>query len=111
MRSASDGRGRSARNGRRVAMGLELYATLVGPLFTSGHYHSHREVLMFGMSSAGRHARAVALLLVCAFGPVGIVSAQSVTGSIQGTIVDQSGAVLPGVTVNVTNTATGVART
>src|SRR4029079_1666723 len=37
-------------------------------------------------------------------------AAQSVTGSIQGTVVDQSGAVLPGVTVTVTNTATGVAR-
>jgi hypothetical protein len=37
-------------------------------------------------------------------------AAQSVTGSIQGTVVDQSGAVLPGVTVTVTNTATGAAR-
>ena len=67
---------------------------------------------MFAMSCAGRgYARAVALLVVCAIGPVGIAFAQSVTGSIQGTIVDQSGAVLPGVTVNVTNSATGVART
>src|SRR5207237_9007922 len=38
MRAASDARGRSARNGRRVAMGLELYATLIGPRSTSGHY-------------------------------------------------------------------------
>ena len=67
---------------------------------------------MFAMSCAGRgYARAVALLVVCAIGPVRIAFAQSVTGSIQGTIVDQSGAVLPGVTVNVTNSATGVART
>ena len=36
--------------------------------------------------------------------------AQSATGDIQGTVVDQSGAVLPGVTVTVTNTATGVQR-
>jgi hypothetical protein len=36
--------------------------------------------------------------------------AQSVTGDIQGTVVDQSSAVLPGVTVTVTNTATGVQR-
>src|SRR2546428_3455462 len=37
-------------------------------------------------------------------------AAQSVTGSIQGTVVDQSGGVLPGVTATVTNTATGVMR-
>lgn len=36
--------------------------------------------------------------------------AQSATGEIQGTIVDQSGAVLPGVTVTVLNTATGISR-
>src|SRR5262245_33721322 len=41
----------------------------------------------------------------------GSTHAQSVNGSIQGTVVDQSGAVLPGVTVTVTNSSTGVART
>src|SRR5262249_38762952 len=40
----------------------------------------------------------------------GSAAAQSVTGSIQGTVVDQSGAVLPGVTITVTNTSTGVSR-
>src|SRR5262245_49978962 len=40
----------------------------------------------------------------------GSAAAQSVTGSIQGTVVDQSGGVLPGVTVTVTNTSTGVSR-
>ena len=49
-----------------------------------------------------------ALILVARVGPV---HAQSVTGSIQGTIVDSSGGVLPGVTVTVTNTATGSSRT
>src|SRR6266540_6135110 len=38
-------------------------------------------------------------------------TAQSVTGSIQGSLVDQSGAVLPGVTVTLTHTATGTMRT
>jgi outer membrane receptor protein involved in Fe transport len=36
--------------------------------------------------------------------------AQSATGEIQGTVVDQSGGVLPGVTVTITNTATGATR-
>ena len=36
--------------------------------------------------------------------------AQSATGEIQGTIVDPSGAVLPGVTVSIVNTATGATR-
>src|SRR5262245_9877367 len=37
--------------------------------------------------------------------------AQSATGSIEGTVVDTSGAVLPGVTVTLTNSETGAART
>ena len=37
--------------------------------------------------------------------------AQSVMGAIQGTVVDQSGAILPGATVVVTNSGTGLART
>jgi hypothetical protein len=40
----------------------------------------------------------------------GSTDAQSVNGSIQGTVVDQSSAVLPGVTVTVTNISTGVRR-
>ena len=39
-----------------------------------------------------------------------VAHAQSASGDIQGTVVDQSGAVLPGVTITVTNTATGVQR-
>ncbi len=35
---------------------------------------------------------------------------QAINGTIEGTIVDTSGAVLPGVTVNITNTDTGAAR-
>ncbi len=52
------------------------------------------------------------LLAVCAF-LLGATPAatQSQLGAIQGTIVDQSGGVLPGVTVTVTNIETGVART
>jgi outer membrane receptor protein involved in Fe transport len=48
----------------------------------------------------------VALLLACA----GLASAQTVTGSLQGTVVDTSGAVLPGVTVTIKNMDTGAER-
>ena len=41
----------------------------------------------------------------------GAVLAQTVTGEIRGTVRDTSGGVLPGVTVTVTNTGTGLTRT
>src|SRR6266542_6259341 len=49
---------------------------------------------------------AIALLLV----PAG-VTAQSTHGSIVGTVTDESGAVMPGVSVTVTNADTNIART
>lgn len=52
-------------------------------------------------------AASVCALLVCATGSF----AQSVLGTIQGQITDSSGAALPGVTVVVKNTGTGVERT
>jgi hypothetical protein len=51
---------------------------------------------------------AVALLTL---GVAPAARAQQQLGAIQGTIIDQSGAVLPGVTVTVTNIATGITRT
>src|SRR5262245_11858072 len=41
----------------------------------------------------------------------GVAGAQTVTGTIVGTATDPSSAVLPGVTITVTNTATGVSKT
>src|SRR5688572_33093502 len=41
----------------------------------------------------------------------GIAGAQSPTGAIDGVVVDQSGAVMPGVTVTVMQPATGLERT
>jgi hypothetical protein len=49
---------------------------------------------------------AIALLLLA-----GTIYAQSTTGTILGTITDASGGVLPGASVTVTNTETGIART
>src|SRR4051812_20326716 len=54
--------------------------------------------------------RILAVLFVCLLTPL-TVFAQSSTGSISGTITDDSGGALPGVTVTATNVATSVART
>jgi hypothetical protein len=55
----------------------------------------------------------VILVLAAGFGGVSpsTAMAQQQLGAIQGTITDESGAVVPGVTVTVTSVATGVART
>ncbi len=59
-----------------------------------------------------RSRRLACLLLVfTVLAPVASVFAQSATGSIEGTVVDQSGALMPGVTVNVVQTETGTTRT
>ena len=50
------------------------------------------------------------LLLVLAFSWPAVVAAQAINGTIEGTIIDDQGAVLPGVTVTVTNLDTGDSR-
>ncbi|HVL69749.1 MAG TPA: TonB-dependent receptor [Vicinamibacterales bacterium] len=54
--------------------------------------------------------RLVLFVLVCASSAVS-VAAQSTTGSISGTVTDESRGVLPGVTITVENVDTGVSRT
>jgi len=49
---------------------------------------------------------AFSLVLIAA----GVASAQLTTGTITGTVTDESGAVLPGVTVIIKNTDTGIER-
>lgn len=59
----------------------------------------------------GRLARIALLsLLLPLTGLVGRAAAQSTTGSFIGTVVDPTGAALPGVTVTLTNTSTGLVR-
>ena len=55
-------------------------------------------------------ARLCALVALLVSSSALVASAQSATGEVQGTIVDQSGAVLPGVTVSIVNTATAATR-
>jgi hypothetical protein len=57
--------------------------------------------------------RAAVFVLLALFVPISIAHAQSqaTNGSIEGTITDSSGAVLPGVTVTLTNGETGAQRT
>ncbi|HSB86586.1 MAG TPA: carboxypeptidase-like regulatory domain-containing protein, partial [Ilumatobacteraceae bacterium] len=53
----------------------------------------------------------VSLILLLVAGAVVPAAAQTQLGAIQGTIADQTGGVLPGVTVTATNLDTGIART
>ncbi len=52
-----------------------------------------------------------AVLIICLFIFAGSLYAQDFRGAVSGTITDSTGAVLPGVTVTVTNTETNVAAT
>ena len=53
----------------------------------------------------------IAVLAACAaMASVAPASAQSATATIEGTVVDQSGALLPGVTVTITEVDTGTQR-
>ena len=54
--------------------------------------------------------RLAALAIVMSLVTAAVAGAQSPTGSIEGTVVDSSGAVLPGVTVTLTNSETGATR-
>ena len=55
-------------------------------------------------------SRLFACIASCLLLASGTARAQSATGSIEGTVVDSSGAVLPGVTISLVETATGVER-
>jgi outer membrane receptor protein involved in Fe transport len=62
--------------------------------------------------SSAWHRLAVCLLSAwCCVSAASPAIAQSATGSIEGAIVDQSGAIMPGVTVTAVNSATGTTRT
>src|SRR2546423_12558211 len=58
-----------------------------------------------------RPALALAVVLLAATIVAPPLHAQQRLGAIQGTIADQTGGVLPGVTVTVTNVETGITRT
>lgn len=62
------------------------------------------------MTSLRRSSFLAAVLFLCAALCVPLARAQS-TAALQGTVTDQSGAVVPGATVTIRNTATGAART
>ena len=57
-----------------------------------------------------RRLCAMALLAVCALAGTAYGQSQAINGTIEGTVKDASGAVLPGVTITVTNTDTGSQR-
>ncbi len=57
-----------------------------------------------------RRLIALALVAVCALAGQAYAQSQAINGTIEGTVKDPSGGVLPGVTVTVTNTDTGTQR-
>src|SRR3954470_4516166 len=67
-----------------------------------------REAAMFRPSKFGRRALGALLIALAACAPA---SAQTPTFSIEGVVSDEQQAVLPGVSVTVTNTSTGLTRT
>src|SRR5262245_14251695 len=62
------------------------------------------------MTINGRPSLVIVSAALLLWFPTRVAHAQA-TGAIAGVITDESGAVLPGATVEVTNTATGVTRT
>jgi hypothetical protein len=61
--------------------------------------------------SPSHRANARALVLLALFGLASIpVCAQTVTGTMKGTVTDRTGAALPGVTVTIRNAQTGLER-
>src|SRR5207237_9294636 len=64
------------------------------------------------MASSSRFAGArIGILLFCLLATVvAAAHAQSATGDVQGTVRDESGAVLPGVAITIVNTATETTR-
>jgi outer membrane receptor protein involved in Fe transport len=66
---------------------------------------------MFRRASVWRFLTSSILAAIVAASIVPSARAQSATGSIEGAVVDQTGAVMPGVTVTVVQTATGLTRT
>lgn len=57
-----------------------------------------------------RRLCALALVAVCALTGQAFAQSQAINGTIEGTVKDASGAVLPGVTITLTNTDTGTQR-
>src|SRR5690348_3569774 len=53
----------------------------------------------------------LAALALLVFAPIKFAQAQAVTGTISGTVTDETGAVVPGATVVATDTATGINTT
>src|SRR5437867_13304361 len=49
-------------------------------------------------------------LILCVLGAPVFAQSQAANGAIEGTVTDSSGAVLPGVTVTIANTGTGLER-
>src|SRR5712691_3957207 len=82
------------------------------PTRESGHHLTPtRATMNFWEGSMPRIARFGILVVILALVGAGTAAAQNTSGAIAGTITDTQGGVLPGVSITVTNSETGVART
>jgi len=66
---------------------------------------------MRNQSDTRKYTALLLLFVAVLIGGAAPVAAQSTYSAIQGTVVDEQGGILPGVTITVTNTATGLVRT
>src|SRR3954471_5251013 len=90
----------SCRCTRRVTKGGRAEHIAVAPLYARWMTRLHSRV----------HALPLLLLAFLSFVSPAFAQSQAANGSIEGTVTDPSGGVLPGVVVTVTSTDTGAVR-
>ena len=96
---------------RRCGVRSKIVATSESPrLFVHPALEMCLDIRLLTCDRLRRAVALACLILVCALTAAMPAGAQSATGSIEGSVVDQSAAVMPGVTITVTSRETGAIR-